>query len=280
MRLGYGRALAMDTSFNRATAVSGRGDGVYDVEISPEWRAGRGPHGGYLAAMILRALTKTVADERRAPRSLTIHYARSPRPGPAAIHTTLERAGNSLWTLSARLQQHGELQALALAAFSPPWPGRPELDELPMPAVAGPDPRPLQPFPAGDGRPRFVQHLVMQPRFGPLPFTGTEEPMETGGWLGLYEPQPLDAAALALFSDSWWSPPFGRLNELATSPTIDLTIHFRQAIADPDPQALCLARFSTGMVHDGFFENDARIWSTDGRLLAQARQLALLLPLR
>ncbi len=271
----------MDTAFRTATAVTPRGDGRYDVDISPEWRAGRGPHGGYLAAMILRALTETVADAGRAPRSLTIHYPRSPQPGGAEIHTTVERAGRSLSTLSARLEQGGKLQALALAAFSPPWPG-PSLDERPMPEVTAPDPRPTMRIPAGDEppRPRFVQHLVMQPRFGPIPFTGTEEPMETGGWLGLFEPQPIDAAALALFSDSWWSPPFGRLSELSTSPTIDLTIHFRQAIADPDPQALCLARFTTGLVHDGFFENDAAIWSADGRLLAHARQLALLLPLR
>ena len=147
-----------------------------------------------------------------------------------------------------------------------------------MPLTAPPDPRPTARIPADSGMPRFVQHLVMQPRFGPPPFTGSDAPMETGGWLGLFEPQPLDAPALALFSDAWWSPPFGRLGGLWTSPTIDLTIHFRQAITDPDPLALCLAHFSTALVHDGFFENDAAIWSADGRLLAHARQLALLLP--
>jgi acyl-CoA thioesterase len=269
----------METAFRRDTAVTPRGDGSYDVEISAQWRAGRGPHGGYLAAMILRALTETVADPERAPRSLTIHYARAPQPGPAVIHTTAERVGRSLSTLSARLEQGGELQALALAAFSVPWSGRPELDDRPLPDVAPPDPRPTEPMLGRDGGPRFVQHLVMQPRFGPLPFSGaTQEPMVAGGWLGLFEPQPIDAPALAMFSDAWWSPPFGRITELATSPTIDLTIHFRRAITDPDPEALCLARFHTGLVHDGFFENDAEIWSADGELLAHARQLALLLP--
>ncbi len=268
----------METAFRRDTAVTPRGDGRYDVEIAPQWRAGRGPHGGYLAAMILRALTDAVGDATRAPRSLTIHYARAPQWGPARIHTIVERAGRSLSTVSARLEQDGELQALALAAFASPWAGRPELDDQPMPAVSPPDPRPIEPIGDDDFRPRFVEHLVMQPRFGPVPFTGSDEPMVTGGWLGLFEPQPLDMPALALFSDAWWSPPFGRLTELATSPTIDLTIHFRRVVDDPDPEALCLARFSTGLVHDGFFENDALIWSADGRLLAQARQLALLLP--
>ena len=58
---------------------------MFGAEVSPGWRAGRGPHGGYLAAMLLRALTESVDDPQRAPRSLTIHYARAPEPGPVQI---------------------------------------------------------------------------------------------------------------------------------------------------------------------------------------------------
>ena len=57
----------------------------FAADVSPDWRAGRGPHGGYLAAMLLRALIETVADPLRAPRSLTIHYARAPQPGAVTI---------------------------------------------------------------------------------------------------------------------------------------------------------------------------------------------------
>lgn len=265
-------------TFATATAVRRAGDGLYDVEISDQWKAGRGPHGGYLAAIILRALTDTVAERERAPRSLTIHYARAPQPGPARVHTVIERAGRSLTTLSARLEQDGKLMALALAAFSLPWEA-PEFDDEPMPDVAPPEPRPEERVPVHPMLPRFTSHMIMQPRFGPIPFSGSPEPMEAGGWLGLFEPYPLDATALALFSDAWWSPPFGRLSGRGTSPTIDLTIHFRRPLPPPDaaPGRLVLARFRTGLVHDGFFENDATIWDGEGRLLVQARQLALLL---
>ena len=54
--------------------------------------------------MLLRALIETVAEPARAPRSLTIHYARAPEPGPVSIHTVIERAGRSLSTLSARME--------------------------------------------------------------------------------------------------------------------------------------------------------------------------------
>jgi acyl-CoA thioesterase len=251
------------------------------AEVSPAWRAGRGPHGGYLAAMLLRALIETVADPARTPRSLTIHYARAPKPGPVCIRATVERAGRSLSTLSARMEQDGTLIALALAAFSVPW-SAPALSDLPMPDVepaeASREAGTLRAY----GAPPFTSHIVLQPRMGAIPFTGSEQPMEIGGWLGLAEPRPIDALSLAFFSDALFSPPFIRLTEPATSPTIDLTIHFRASlprVAKPDPEELCLARFHSGLLHDGFFEEDGIIWAADGTVLAQSRQLAILMPL-
>ena len=89
--------------------------------------------------MLLRALIEAVADPARAPRSLTIHYARAPQPAGCSIDAALERQGRSLSTLSARMEQDGELVALALAAFSVPW-DAPEVAELAMPDVAAQDP--------------------------------------------------------------------------------------------------------------------------------------------
>ena len=113
------------TKFDRDTAVErARVDGpvsVFAAEVSPDWRAGRGPHGGYLAAMILRALTETVDEPARAPRSLTIHYTRAPDPGPVSIRVVRERDGRSLSSLSARMEQDGTLiaQSRQLALLVP-----------------------------------------------------------------------------------------------------------------------------------------------------------------
>jgi acyl-coenzyme A thioesterase PaaI-like protein len=283
------------TEFDRDTAVAvierietdGHVSGAeLAAEVSPDWRAGRGPHGGYLAAMLLRALIVTVDDEARAPRSLTIHYARAPLPGPVTIRTTIERAGRSLSTLSARIEQDGALVALALAAFSVPW-SAPEISDLPMPDVAPPDPQRRSGKLLFEGAPPFTQHLILQPRIGVIPFQGASEPMDVGAWLGLAEPRPLDALSLAFLSDAMFSPPFIRVDQPATSPTIDLTIHFRAALptlgttgqSARDADELCFARFRSGLVHDGFFEEDGVIWGADGSLLAQSRQLAILMPL-
>jgi acyl-CoA thioesterase len=275
-------------AFDRDTAVQReRADGgetAYSAEVSPDWRAGRGPHGGYIAAMLLRALIDAVGDPRRAPRSLTVHYPRTPKPGPVSIRTTIEREGRSLSTLSARMEQDGKLIALVLAAFSVPW-SAPELSDLKMPNVPGPD----QTREAGTleklGAPPFTRHLVMQPRIGGRPFAASEQPMEIGGWLGLAEPRPIDALSLAFFSDALFPPPFVRLREQqrVVAPTIDLTVHFRTATPPtpkPDPDELCLARFRTRLAHEGFFDESGVIWAQDGTVLAQSRQLAILLPVR
>jgi acyl-CoA thioesterase len=273
----------MDTVFDRDTAVTQLSNGTFAATIAPGWRAGRGPHGGYLAAILLRALIATVNDpertDGRAPRSLTIHYASSPEVGPVEIHTTVERAGRSLSTLSARMEQDGRVMALALAAFSVPWQA-PGANELPMPELDEPDVERRSTPKLFKGAPEFTKQIVMQPRVGAVPFAGSGAPMRIGGWTGLPEPRPVDALALARFCDAWFPPSFIALDAPAISPTVDLTIHFRQPISacDCDPASLCLGVFETRLLHDGLFEEDGVIWAPDGAVLAQSRQLGIIMP--
>jgi acyl-CoA thioesterase len=256
---------------------------AFAAEVADGWRAGRGPHGGYLAAMILRALTRALDDSARSPRSLTIHFLKAPQSGPVLIETAIERGGRSLSSMSARMVQDGATMALALAAFSVPWQG-PEISELQMPDVdpPGPERRPGAIIPPERGGPPFGRHITMQHRIGGVPFAGGGQPMETGGWIGLVEPRELDPLALAFFTDALIPAPFMRLATPAPAPTIDITIHFRTALPRPeasgrDPHELVLARSRASTVHEGFFEEDAVIWARDGTLLAQSRQLALVI---
>ncbi len=280
----------MDTVFDRDTAIrrieGGANDGaqtageaLFAADIASGWRAGRGPHGGYLAAMLLRALIAAVDDPGRTPRSLTIHYTRAPDPGPIEIRTTVERTGRSLSTLSARMEQAGRTTALALAAFSVPW-RAPEANELSMPELGQPDEERISTPKLFKGAPEFTSHLVMQPRVGAVPFAGSGAPMRIGGWIGLPEQRPVDALSLALFCDAWFPPSFIALDSPAISPTIDLTIHFRQSMSacDCDPAALCLSVFDTRLLYDGLFEEDGVIWAPDGTVLAQSRQLGIIMP--
>src|SRR6266498_635560 len=130
--------MAGTFDFDRETAVRSIGDGRYESRLDRAWWVHRGPNGGYLAAIVLRALTETVGDAERSPRSLTVHYVAPPAGGAREIATTIERAGRSLTSCSARLTQDGKLIGLALTAFSRARPG-PEFADLQPPAAPPPE---------------------------------------------------------------------------------------------------------------------------------------------
>ena len=286
-------------SFDQATALIPAGNNSFAGTIQPGWDTPRGPLGGYVMAILMRGLELAVADAGRTARSVTAHFLRAPSAGPVSVSATVERQGRSLSTVSGRLSQDGKLIALALAAYSVPWDG-PLLDEAPMPEVEPPDearrPNPSMAerqqtadgesesvarrgrgssdeFPRPDPPP-FTERLSMQHRFGDPPWSGSDH-AETGGWLGLLERRPLDALAIAVLADAWFPAPWPRLFELAPAPTIDLTIHFRTAL--PLPDSLLLGRFRSPLIRDGFFNEDGELWLPDGTLIAQSRQLGLLL---
>jgi acyl-CoA thioesterase len=268
---------AMETRFDRDTRVRPIGEGLYEARLDEGWWVVRGPNGGYLAAVLVNALTAAVADPARAARSLTIHYVRPPRAGPVRIETVRERVGRSLTTVSARMVQEGRLQALALAAFSTAR-ETPSLHQSVMPEVPAPEalaPRRSEtPIPIHE---RFEQ----RPALGGSPFEGVRTAAAlTGGWRRLAEPRPVDAALLAAYVDAWPPAVFSCRDlpmPVGGVPTVDLTVHFRALPpAGTPPGEPVLAVFRTREVHDGFLEEDGEIWSRGGVLLAQSRQLAVL----
>jgi acyl-CoA thioesterase len=256
------------------TALRPLGEGAYEGRIDERWWTPRGPLGGFVMAVALRGMAVAVDDDGRLPRSLTTYFLRPPEVGPVTVRPVVERAGRSLTTVSARLEQGDRVVALSLGAFSAPWPG-PLLSDSPMPEVEPPGSRREPPEQPGDRTPPpFTQQLTMRRRFGDLPFTGADS-METGGWLGLIEERAVDGLTVSVLADAWYPAPWPRLRNLAPAPTIEMTVLFRSPL--PLPDSVLLGRFGTRLVRDGFFEEDGVLWSPDGTLVAQSRQLGLLI---
>ena len=264
----------MTHPFDVATGVARTAADRWTAAVDPDWFAPMGPNGGYLASLILRALTAAVADPARAPRSLTLHFLRPPAAGPVEIAVTTERKGRSVISLSARLEQDGRLCVVALAAFAVDLASAADYADAPPAAPAFAD---LPRTPAPEGTPPIVHRLDLRPALGAMPFAGAEE-ARTGGWLAFSTPRPADALACATFVDAWWPAPFVRLDGPIAAPTIDLTIHFRAPLPVGGPGPV-LGLFTSRASAHGFFEEDAELWSPDGVLLAQGRQLALARPL-
>jgi len=267
------------TRFDRDTAVRRLGPGEFEATLDPGWWIVVGPNGGYLAATLLRALTETVGEPERPPHSLTVHYVSPAREGAVAIRTRVERAGRSLTTLSARVEQNGALVALALAAFARARPSA-EFTDVRMPEVAPPETLAQLASPPDRTVP-MRERMESRPAFGE-PMRASAAQALAGGWIRTREPRVADYAELALLCDAW-PPAVAQHRALAAQaprgmPTVDLTIHFRAPVpADAQPGDFYLGVFRSRTLRAGFVEEDGEIWTRGGLLLAQSRQLAMLI---
>lgn len=256
------------SAFLRDTGVEEVGGGSYRAHVSADWFTPRGANGGFLAAIVLRAIMACEHDSERAPRSLTLHYLRPPVEGEVRVVVTEERRGRQLTTYSARLEQDGRVCILALAALSRDFPSSLNYGAT-RPDVPPPNGLVERDDPA---LPRIAHRFATQGVVGYAPFSGGPEAL-TGGWIAFAgdEPSPLDAPALALLSDAWLPSMFVLVQDFIGVPTIDLTIHFRARTEGRTGPALAVFRSRTSA--EGFFEEDGELWSEDGTLLAQSRQL-------
>jgi acyl-CoA thioesterase len=265
--------VAAPADFTADTAVNAAGVGVWEVEIRDEWSGPPGPNGGYVAALILRAIRAEIDDEAREPRSLTIHYLRPPSLGPAEVVVTVERSGRSASTASARLRQGGKDMCIALCVLAGDFDGAIEFDS---PAPEVPAAEKIEPLDPNILPPRIFKQLEMRMTFGGPPFTRAEV-AEAGGWMRTKVPAPLEPELIAMYTDCWWPPIFGRMDAAGLAPTLELTIHFRGRPPAGDREHV-LGRFLTHTAGRGIFEEDGWLWAADGTLLAQSRQLALIRP--
>jgi acyl-CoA thioesterase len=268
------------SSFSELTAVARSDTDTFSLDVDPSSFIARGPNGGYIAAVLLRALLARVSDldggsASRAPRSLTVHYPAPPAVGPAVVTTEVIRAGRSLVTCEARLAQEGKPMATALAAFSPAWPGQawhdrsaPQVPSAETLTHGGLERPPLPFLDYWDHR--FTKGRVVDPA----------GPAETEGWIRLAAPEPIDGPVVAAMTDAFPPAVFTRLAAANPVPTVDLTIHFRAGLpmAGLEPDDFVLGRFRTRTIAEGFLEEDGELWTADGALLAQSRQLAIMLP--
>lgn len=238
----------------------------------PRWFGFAGPHGGHLAAQLLRAMVLEAADPELGPRSLTVHFASRARPGDMEVETRIERRGRSMSTAWARATQGDRVVALAMAALASPRRG-PAFREIAMPDVPPPDqlsPPPLYSRPG----PRARDNYEMRVAIG-QPLSG--EAARTGGWIRLCEPRPPDHLLTTALADMWMPAVIIRLRERVPTTTVELTVNY---LDDPDglpDDAWFLATFEAPVVQGGFVREEGTVWGPDGQVLARCSQLAAFL---
>jgi acyl-CoA thioesterase len=206
-----------------------------------------------------------VDDPGRPPRSITVHFLAPPAAGPMEIAATVERTGRSATTVALRMEQDGEPVALALASAAAWRDDAPEWMDATPPDVPPPaDCAPLERVP---GTPEFMSRFDVR---------WAEAGARTVTWARPAPAVALDHLAVTALADTIVPVAFSRLGRLLVVPTLDLTIHFRSPLPAGDPGDWTLVSFESRRSAGGTWEEDGEVWSADGRLLAQSRQLALI----
>jgi len=260
--------------FERSVAVTGRGAGLYDAEVRPEWNDPAAPNGGILAALMLRAARAELGGDSPPARTLAAQYLEAPVPGAAQLRVEVLRQGKRVRAAEVRLIQAQRLAATATIIFSAARAQAATLSRAPKEPLPDPDDLAESIFGRLPGAPPLFDAVRLAPVLGPPPFTSGEAAL-TGGWLALRDDDaPLDAARLCAMTDLWWPAAFGILDRPAGLPTIQLTIHLR--VTEPTVTPPVFARFETQTVAEAHLEESGELWSRDGTLLAESRQLALL----
>ncbi|CAB4759408.1 unannotated protein [freshwater metagenome] len=270
--------------FSQETAVTQLGKGLYGATMDRSWWIISGPNGGYVAAIILRAICEEVNDATRAPRSMTLQFLRVPKEGAVEIEVVVERVGRTVSNVSARMTQDGVLLVVALAVLAQnresslsfnELPGLPRLpDGSAVPTADSIATEDLDPDRDVPMRGHYEQRWVIgEHPFQPL--ASGESVARTGGWLRPTGGEAIDAIALAAMTDAWLPPIFSRVREPLLIPTIDLTIHFRGLPADP--YGFCFVLFESPLSQDGYLIEHGQIFDAQGHLVAESRQLAVVI---
>lgn len=258
-------------AFDLDTEVVPIGEGTFNATVSNRWnRLLGGPLGGYLLAICLRALKRDAPLPD--PVVVSAFFLRPGEAGSALIEVEAVRAGRRMATRQARLTQSGKERLLVTTTFTDlsQAEGRTESfakpPDLPEPADCM---NPLHDLPVEE--PSIAQQLEFRAAKPPGWLAGKPSGRAEGKfWLRLQGERDADLVALALLVDAL---PLAVL-ELGEpgSTTLELTIHLR---GHPAPGWLA-CRNQTRHLIGGMHEEDAEIWDSTGRLVAQSRQLATL----
>ena len=263
----------MDHLFDADTAAEAVDDHHYTATISDRWNGiGARPNGGYVLAVCLRALHRSMPFPD--PFAVSAFFLRPTTAGPALVTTEIARVGRRVATGEARLSQNGVETVRAVATFTDlaAATGRTLVigaPPAPSPPSGAVDPLGGRSVPGITIADRFEYRMAEMPGWAKGQPTGAPSFLF---WMRFKEPRDADVFALPLLVDAAF-PAVMEIGELGSS-TLEMTVHVR---GRPAPGWLA-CRVATRYVVDGYHEEDFEIWDSAGRIVAQSRQLAILPP--
>ncbi|OQO90948.1 aromatic compound degradation protein PaaI [Saccharomonospora piscinae] len=260
--------------FSTACDVRSLGDGTFTADLRQEWAIGKHPHGGFLLALLAKAAIRTLFEAGEPPAEplvVNAEFLHAPALGPVLVRTDVRKIGRRTTVVAVVLEQRGRscvearVTAGRLPLRPPVWSDAPALPAEP----------PASALPLSGRTAEGLFHLakgcdvrVDAATAGYL--TGRrDDPPRLRLWVRPRrgEPDPY----FALLAGDINPPVVFNLGRTGWAPTAALTALVRTR---PHTGWLRVA-VECRAVQEGWFDSDAVVVDSQGRIVCQARQLAL-----
>ncbi|HCY88428.1 MAG TPA: thioesterase family protein [Desulfobacteraceae bacterium] len=268
--------------FDRDITAQAQDDSLYTIELSDQWSINNTPNGGFIMALLARAMDPERASQGRADgdhinRSaiITANYLARSKKAPAQIRVETMGTSGTYVRKQASLIQDDKLRIQAMGTyvrsqekrFETAYDASPEAvadweDCIPVPAMPGYslfnmiDLR-LDPVSAGWMQDRLADRAVMK------------------GWIQFSAPRPVDLDAVTLFADCFPPCVFASRGMVAWVPTIEYSVNVRMLPKTRRLKGIFTSRF----ISCGLVEEDGELWDPAGNLIAISRQIAKYQPI-
>ncbi|MBV8933208.1 MAG: thioesterase family protein [Kutzneria sp.] len=262
-------------TFAAANVVRPLGDGTAIADLPADWTVGTKPHGGFLMSLLAKAAVLTVGHgtEHLDPLSVSAQFLSPASVGPVMLRTAVRKEGKTLAFVSVDLEQRGVTCVDATVVVGslpdersvwwnlPDVPARPPANAIDVGAL---------PNLAGVFRLARTCEMLVDPVGAGFLERRTGDPLRLRLWVRPREGEQPDPY-FALVAGDIAMPLTFNLGRVGWSPTVQMTSLVR---ASPEPGWL-RAQVECRAVYGHWFDQDAIVLDSAGRLVCQARQLAL-----
>lgn len=255
---------------------------VSEWKVLEGWRQGRGAWGGYTITR-MAAEVETHEDVHRTLRTLSAQILEPVATGDYFVSAECLRAGSALstWNVSVTKASDSTLvaQAQVITGSDRKVEIKPELHtwgSIEMPIVESFDNTNIAPV-GPPFAPEFTSQLEFRP-ISPLPTTG--ERATSLGWIRIPSKtlagSNWSASELMGIIDGWWPASFTLMDSMHPMATVAFSVHLLIDPATIEPvqgeRAPLLHEASVSSAFGGFTSELRRLWTADGRLVAENLQ--------
>lgn len=268
--------IAAANHFDAETEIALDDVGCWHGHMSPHWNIGDNPNGGYMLCCVLRAVANSVPHPD--PISVTTHFLRPGTPdAPFEISVDVVRTGRSVSTTRATLSQAGKARLEVLCAFgdlSQSAGVEHKIDAVPRFDLPPPDDCPER---SGETQGLHLPIMArLDVRLNPAhAVAGAADHADMSGWIRFVDERAADSLTLPMFADAFPPSPLALLGPVGWVPTLELTVQVRRR---PQP-GWVRAEFSTDDLDGGRMIETGKLFDSAGQLVAQSRQLGLVMNL-